>query len=80
MELIVPGYGLMLVQILGLLTFFIWVFALIDCLRSQFEEPNQKLIWVVLIVFVPFLGPLIYFGLSRKGKRKRKFQPDFHRS
>ena len=79
MELIVPGYGLVLVQILGLLTFLMWIFALIDCLRSEFEEPNQRLVWVIVIVFVPFLGPLLYFAISKKGRRKRKFEPDFHR-
>lgn len=79
MELIVPGYGLVLVQILGLLTFLMWTFALIDSLRSEFEGPNQRLVWVIVIVFVPFLGPLLYFAIGKKGRRKRKFESDFHR-
>jgi hypothetical protein len=79
MELITPGYGLMFFQLSGLLLIGMWVWALFDCLKSEFEEPNQKLIWIILIVFVPFLGPLIYLGLSKKGKVKRRFQPDFNR-
>ncbi|MFC5191630.1 PLD nuclease N-terminal domain-containing protein [Algoriphagus aquatilis] len=79
MDLIIPGYGLMLWQLSGLLLIGLWVYTLFDCLRSEFVEPNQKLIWVILIVFVPFLGPLMYLGLSKKGKVKRSFQADFTR-
>jgi len=79
MELISPGYG-MLLQFLGLLLVMFWVYALYDCLKSTFKEPNQKLIWLVLIILVPYLGPVMYIGLSKKGKLKRKFQPDFSRS
>lgn len=79
MDLINPGFGLVLWQLSGLLLIGIWAYALFDCLKSEFEEPNQKLIWIILIVFVPFLGPLMYLGLSKKGKVKRRFQPDFNR-
>jgi hypothetical protein len=79
MDLITPGYGLFLWQLSGLLFLGIWAYAIFDCMRSEFAEPNQKLIWIILIVFVPFLGPLMYLGLSKKGKVKRSFQPNFDR-
>lgn len=79
MDLIIPGYGLMFFQLYGLFLIGIWGWSLFDCLKSEFEGSNQKLIWIILIVFVPFLGPLMYLGLSKKGKVKRRFQPDFSR-
>lgn len=79
MDLIIPGYGLMFFQLSGLFLIGIWGWSLFDCLKSEFEGSNQKLIWIILIVFVPFLGPLMYLGLSKKGKVKRRFQPDFNR-
>jgi hypothetical protein len=79
MDLIIPGYGLMLWQFSGLLVIGVWAYTLFDCLKSEFVGPNQKLIWIILIVFVPILGPLFYFGLSKNVKVKRKFQPDFYR-
>ena len=79
MDLITPGYRLFLWQLSGLLFLGIWAYAIFDCMRSEFGEPNQKLIWIILIVFVPFLGPLMYLGLSKKGKVKRSFQPNFDR-
>lgn len=79
MDLIIPGHGILLWQLSGLLLIGLWVYTLFDCLRNEFEGPNQKLIWIILIIFVPFLGPLMYLGLSKKGKVKRRFQPDFNR-
>jgi hypothetical protein len=79
MDLIIPGYGIVLWQLSGLLLIGLWVYSLFDCLKSEFVEANQKLIWIILIIFVPFLGPLMYLGLSKKGKVKRRFQPDFDR-
>jgi len=79
MDLIIPGHGILLWQLSGLFLIGLWVYTLFDCLRNEFEGPNQKLIWIILIIFVPFLGPLMYLGLSKKGKVKRRFQPDFNR-
>ena len=60
MDLIIPGYGIVLWQLSGLLLIGLWVYSLFDCLKSEFVEANQKLIWIILIIFVPFLGPLMY--------------------
>lgn len=79
MDLIIPGHGILLWQLSGLFLIGLWVYTLFDCLRNEFEGPNKKLIWIILIIFVPFLGPLMYLGLSKKGKVKRRFQPDFNR-
>ena len=79
MDVVVESNGLIYWQLSGLLLIAIWAYALFDCLKSEFEGSNQKLIWIILIVFVPFLGPLMYLGLSKKGKVKRRFQPDFNR-
>lgn len=47
----------------------LWVVALVDCLRSNFES-NTKLIWVIVIIFLPILGALLYFLIGRGQKIK----------
>jgi hypothetical protein len=59
--------GLML---FGLLFFAFWLYALVDVVKSDFKDPNMKLIWIVILIFANPLGPFIYFGLSRKQKVK----------
>jgi len=41
--------------------------ALIDILRNEFTGSN-KLIWVVVSIFLPFLGPILYFAIGRHQK------------
>lgn len=41
--------------------------ALIDILRNEFTGSN-KLIWVVVCILLPFLGPLLYFAIGRNQK------------
>jgi len=43
------------------------ILAILDILRNEFTGSN-KLIWVVVTLFLPFLGPLLYFAIGRKQK------------
>jgi len=49
--------------------------ALIDILISEFHG-NNKLIWVLLVVFLPIMGSVLYFliGRQQKYKRRRPFE------
>lgn len=40
----------------------LWIVALVDCLRSN--NPN-KLVWVIVIILIPFLGSILYFLIGR---------------
>jgi hypothetical protein len=46
--------------------FIFWVWVLVDCLTKEPSQGNEKLIWVLVVVFVqPLIGPLIYFFIRR---------------
>jgi len=38
--------------------------ALVDVLTGRFEG-NDKIVWILLIIFLPFLGALLYFLIGR---------------
>ncbi|WP_111668978.1 PLDc N-terminal domain-containing protein [Algoriphagus litoralis] len=79
MELITQGYGLLIWQLSGLIYLGFWAYALFDCLRSDFQGPNQKLIWLILILFAPIIGTFLYLSMNRRTKVRRTFQPNFHK-
>ena len=54
-----------LVVLLVLFVVPLWLIALVDILRHDFKG-NDKLIWILVIIFVPFLGPILYFLIGRK--------------
>ena len=55
----------MIQSIIGIvvLVFFIWM--LIDCIQNKNLDSTKKIIWVLVILFVPLLGPLIYYFVGR---------------
>ncbi|OQP62441.1 hypothetical protein A3860_28880 [Niastella vici] len=65
-----PG-GLEWLIILGVIfiVFILPIWALIDIIRSQFQEPNNKIIWVLVVLLLPFLGSILYLAIGRGQKR-----------
>ena len=52
-----------------LLLFIFWLWMLIDCATREFED---KVIWIIIIIFLNILGAILYFFIIR---RKLKKQP-----
>ena len=48
--------------------FFAIVAALIDILRNEFEQPMNKLIWVLVVLFIPIVGAILYFAIGQRQK------------
>ena len=65
------GLGMIELALLLLLPvlFVPWLVALVDILRSEFTE-NNKLVWLLAVVFVPVVGWLAYFAFGRSQKRQ----------
>lgn len=61
---------LFMVAMLAGLVFWIWM--LIDCIQNEPSEGNDKLIWMLVVIFTSWLGALIYYFI-RRPERKRRF-------
>lgn len=46
-----------------------WVLMLVDVLQRKFKDPNEKLIWVLVIIFAHIVGALLYYFLVKKNKK-----------
>ena len=47
-----------------LITIVISIISLINILNNQFPN-NDKLIWVLVVLFLPILGSILYFIIGR---------------
>ncbi len=47
-----------------------WLWMLTDCASNEPSEGNDKLIWVLIILFVPLFGSLIYYFVRRPQRIK----------
>ncbi|MBM2820649.1 MAG: hypothetical protein HW405_409 [Candidatus Berkelbacteria bacterium] len=52
--------------VVGGLGFVLWLWALIDCIRREFTNPNDKILWIVLILLLWLIGPILYLIIGRK--------------
>jgi hypothetical protein len=60
-------FGLFFIfPLLGILYFIFWVWMLIDCFTNQRLQGTEKLIWVLVILFLHVLGPLLYFFIEKQ--------------
>ena len=58
------GAGLLLTLFIILFVILLPLLALISVLMNDFQG-NEKIIWVLIIIFLPFLGSLLYFLIGR---------------
>ncbi len=55
--------------LLGIGFLVVWIWALIDILKSEFSG-NNKIIWLLLVIFIPLLGVILYYFIGREQKIK----------
>lgn len=64
--------SILVVILLGIALLLLPILALAHMLKSDFKG-RAKLLWVLIIIFLPFLGSVLYFIM---GKRYRKHNPE----
>lgn len=53
--------------VVGLMVLWIWV--LIDCIKNESIEGNERIVWVVVIAVTHWIGAIIYL-IVRRPQRK----------
>ncbi|HZZ29381.1 MAG TPA: PLDc N-terminal domain-containing protein [Pirellulales bacterium] len=53
-------------SLLGILYFIFWICMLVNCLKNPKLEGTEKLIWVLVIIFLPLLGALLYLFIAHE--------------
>ena len=63
------GFGLpeLIILLFVLLPIILWGWALIDVLKSEFTGSN-KVIWLLVVIFIPLIGILAYYFIGTKQK------------
>ena len=64
------GGGILITLLVILFIFLLPLLALISALMSDFPG-NEKILWVVIILLLPFLGSVLYFLIGRNQRTNR---------
>lgn len=60
------GSFMFLFMLAGAASFIFWLMMLLDCVKRDFAKPNDKVIWVLVIIFIQAIGALIYYFVVKK--------------
>jgi hypothetical protein len=52
-------------RLISLLILVIDVIVIIDIVKSN-KDTEKKILWIIAVVFLPVLGPLLYYILGKK--------------
>jgi hypothetical protein len=66
--IVAAGFGLMfliLAWVLGALAFVFWIWMLVHAITNKGLSDVEKIVWVLVVFFLHFLGALIYFFVGR---------------
>ena len=68
----VAGFGVLgcFIALIAIACLAFWVWMLIDCVQRDFGEGSEKVIWVLVIVFLGILGAIIYYFIGRPSGTK----------
>lgn len=67
--------GMIIAIIIGILLFAFWIWMIIDCAKRNFKNDLEKIIWIIIIVLLGWIGALVYYivikainprGISKK--------------
>jgi len=70
MEILTPDIGLLIWTLLSLTSFVFFMIALIGLLRNRYwPDTTTKLMWAIIIIFVPTIGLVLYLIIGKKQNR-----------
>jgi ABC-type multidrug transport system permease subunit len=50
----------------------LWIYSLVDVIRSDFTNPRKKTMWLLLLIFLAPLGTILYLIMGRSQKSQQK--------
>jgi len=62
------GRFLLIAGALSAIYFILMIYCIIDVIKSEFKDPNMKLIWIIIILFAQLIGTLVYLILGKSTK------------
>jgi len=57
--------------LIGAFTFIVWLLTLVDILRNEFTNPTNKIVWLLIVLFLAPVGVLLYLIVGRNQKIDR---------
>jgi hypothetical protein len=61
----ISGFFALVGGLLSLLAFIFWIWMLIHAITNKGLGDTEKIVWVLVIIFLPLIGSIIYFFVGK---------------
>jgi hypothetical protein len=51
--------------LLGITGVVFWAWMIVDCAQNEPNQGNDKIVWILIIIFTNWIGALIYYFVRR---------------
>lgn len=52
--------------VLSLIALGLWIYAILDIVRGSLDGSGNKILWLIVVIFFPILGALLYLLMGKK--------------
>jgi uncharacterized BrkB/YihY/UPF0761 family membrane protein len=69
--LVVVGIFFLILLVFALFAgmFALWIWMIVDCAKRKFKEDSEKVIWILVIVLLSYLGAIIYYFVVKRNSK-----------
>jgi hypothetical protein len=64
----IQNIGFWPLAIYSLLFIGLWIYSILGVVSTEFKDSNMKLIWILIILFAPIIGAIVYLILAKSTK------------
>jgi hypothetical protein len=67
-EWAIPAFILVFFTVLTLVVLMsaFWIWMIIDCAKRNFKKDNDKIVWILILIFTGVIGAIIYYFVVKK--------------
>jgi len=58
-------FFILMFLVIGIGGTILWIWTIVDCATKEPSEGNDKIIWIIVVVFTHWIGSLIYIFVRR---------------
>lgn len=55
---------------LAIFLFVFWILMIVDCAKRNFKSEIEKVVWILILIFIHILGAIIYYFVIKKPNRR----------
>lgn len=75
-EILALGIGVILlilaVIVLAVGAFIFWIVMIVDCAKRKFTGDTEKVVWILILIFLGIIGALIYYFVVKQPSKKAR--------